>query len=54
MIFKVISVEIYFQQNEEIKINPEEVGPLSYIAGYVLQSLQKRVRTLLTGIHPIV
>ena len=30
MIFKVISVEIYFQQNEEIKINPEELGPLSY------------------------
>ena len=42
MIFKVISVEIYFQQNEEIKINPEEVGPLSYIAGYVLQSLYKK------------
>ena len=42
MIFKAISVEIYFQQNEEIKINPEEVGPLSCIAGYILQSLYKK------------
>ena len=42
MIFKVISVEIYFQQNDEIEINPEELGPLSYIAGYVLQSLHKK------------
>ena len=25
-----------------IKINPEELGPLSYIAGYVLQSLYKK------------
>ena len=42
MILKVISVEVYFQQNEEVKINPEELGPLSYIAGYVLQSLYKK------------
>ena len=34
--------EICIQENEEIKINPEEVGPLSDIAGYVLQSLYKK------------
>ena len=30
------------QFNCIIKINPEELGPLSYIAGYVLQSLYEK------------
>ena len=31
-----------FRIVERLKFNPEELGPLSYIAGYVLQALYKR------------
>ena len=37
-----IAYFLFIQESNEIKINPEELGPLSYIAGYVLQSLYKK------------
>ena len=37
-------MQFSFQEGGEIKINSEELRPLSYIGGYVLQSLYKKSR----------